>query len=147
MRWVGGACRVRVGPDGHPSGRSPVAVVAVRNDGGQATVELALIMPLLILLALSIVQVGVLVHMRVLVTHAAREAVREAAVGSGPDEVTIAAAAAGPLDPDRLSVDLETSGERVVVSVHYDAPTEVFLVGPLLGDVGFDASATMRLEQ
>ena len=81
-----------------------------------------------------------------LVTHAAREAVREAAVGGSDTEVRAAAAAAGPLSSDRLQVSITKRGGRVEVSVHYDAPTEVFLVGPLLGDVGFDASATMRLE-
>jgi hypothetical protein len=113
---------------------------------GQATVELALIMPLLILLILAIVQIGVLVHTRVLVTHAAREAVREAAVGASGSAVAAAAAASGSLSPERLAVSLATTGDRVEVRVHYDAPTDVFLVVPLLGDVGFDASATMRRE-
>lgn len=117
------------------------------NQLGQATVELALVMPLLILLTLAIVQIGVLVHTRVMVTHAAREAVREAAVGASGAAVTAAAAASGPLAPDRLAVSVSTAGDRVEVGVHYDAPTDVFLVGPLLGDVGFDASATMRREE
>lgn len=113
---------------------------------GQATVEFVLIMPLLVLLTLAIVQVGLLVRTRVLVTHAAREAVREAAVGGSDSEVWAAAAAAGPLSPDRLVVSVASSGGRVEVSVHYEAATDVILVGPLLGEVGFDASATMRLE-
>ena len=116
------------------------------REAGQATVEFALIMPLLVLLTLAIVQVGLLVRSRVLVTHAAREAVREAAVGGSDSEVRAAAAAAGPLSPDRLAVTITTRGGRVHVAVRYDAPTDVLLVGPLLGDVGFDASATMRLE-
>ena len=52
---------------------------------GQATVEFVLMLPLLLLLTLAIVQVGLLVRTRVLVTHAAREAVREAAVGGSRD--------------------------------------------------------------
>lgn len=113
---------------------------------GQATVEFVLMLPLLLLLTLAIVQVGLLVRTRVLVTHAAREAVREAAVGGSSSEVRAAAAAAGPLSSDRLVVSITNRGGRVEVSVHYDAPTDVLLVGPLLGDVGFDASATMRVE-
>jgi Flp pilus assembly protein TadG len=123
------------GPGGRPS--------AAR---GQATVELALLIPLLVLLTLSIVQVGLLVRTRVLVTHAAREAVREAAVGGSAAAVRAAAVDSGPLSADRLAVSLTERDGRVEVSVHYEAPTDVFLVGPLLGDVGFDASATMRLE-
>lgn len=135
MSPVRRARSVGAGPDDRPGAQR-----------GQATVELALIMPLLILLMLAIVQIGVLVHTRVLVTHAAREAVREAAVGASGSAVSAAAAASGPLAADRLAVSVSTAGDRVEVAVHYDAPTDVFLVGPLLGDVGFDASATMRRE-
>ena len=67
-------------------------------------------------------------------------------MGGSGSEVRAAAAAAGPLSSDRLVVSITNRGGRVEVSVHYDAPTDVFLVGPLLGDVGMDASATMRVE-
>ena len=51
-----------------------------QREGGQATVEVALLLPLLALLLLAVVQVGLVVRDQVLVTHAAREAARAAAV-------------------------------------------------------------------
>ena len=108
--------------------------------------EFALVIPVLILMTLAVVQVGLVVRDRVLVTHAAREAVREAAVGSGAAEVTAAAGRAGPLDANRMSVTTSRQGSRVVVTVRYDSPTNVFIIGPLLGDVALQATATMRFE-
>ena len=56
-----------------------------RGDGGQASVELALVLPLVVLLLLAVVQLGLLVRDQILVVHAAREAAREAAVDPAAD--------------------------------------------------------------
>lgn len=104
-------------------------------------------MPVLVALLLALVQIGLLVRVRVMVTHAAREAVREAAVGADDDDVRAAAAAAGDLDPRRLEVSVSRAGDRVAVEVRYRDPTEVPIVGALLADARFDARATMRLEE
>ncbi|MDE0162637.1 MAG: pilus assembly protein [Acidimicrobiaceae bacterium] len=124
---------------------------AVRRPGrgpqsGQATVEFALVMPFFALMLLAVVQVGLLVRARVLVTHAAREAVRSAAVGVSDAEVRSAAAAAADLDPRRLTVVVHRAGGRATVQLQYAEPTDVPLVGPLVGDAVFEARATMRLE-
>ena len=116
-------------------------------DRGQSTAELVLLMPVLVALLLALVQIGLLVRVRVMVTHAAREAVREAAVGADDDDVRAAAAAAGDLDPRRLQVSVSRAGDRVAVEVRYHDPTDVPIVGALLGDARFDARATMRLEE
>ena len=102
--------------------------------------------PLLVLMLLALVQVGLLVRTRVLVTHAAREGAREAAVGGSDDEIRAAAAGAGSLDPDRMTVAVDRVGGRAEVTITYTAATDVHLVGALLGDVGFRGSATMRVE-
>ena len=114
---------------------------------GQSTVEFTLILPLFALMLLAVVQAGLLVRTRVLVTHAAREAVREAAVGGSDHDVRVAAAAAANLDRSRLSVVVSRHGGRATVSLRYLEPTDVPLVGSLLGDATFVAEATMRLER
>ena len=55
-----------------------------RGDRGQAMVETALVLPLVVLFLLAVVQVGLVVRAQVLVTHAAREAARAAAVDPDP---------------------------------------------------------------
>ena len=81
-----------------------------RRDSGQATVELALVLPLVALLLVALVQAAVVARDQLLVTHAAREAVRAAAVDPDPAAATRAARRAGPLDADRLAVDLSGRG-------------------------------------
>ena len=116
------------------------------DDTGQATVELALVFPLILMLLLTLVQVGLVVRAQILVTHAAREGARVAAVGEDPMAAAIAATG---LDADRMRVDRTesaTPGDVVTVTVTYGAPTEVPLIGRLLDDIELEAEATMRIE-
>jgi Flp pilus assembly protein TadG len=123
--------------------------VTGRREGGQATVEVALLLPLLATMLLAVVQVGLVVRDQVLVTHAAREAARAAAVDPTDAAAREGAEAAARLDPSRLAVELTGStepGGRVTVTVTYRSPTDVPLVGQLVGDHTLTAEATMRVE-
>lgn len=102
--------------------------------------------PFFALMLLTVVQVGLLVRTRMLVTHAAREAARAAAVGVSDGEVRAAAVAAADLDPARLRVSVRRAGGTATVELLYASSTDVPLVGPLVGDAMFEANATMRLE-
>jgi hypothetical protein len=124
--------------------------VSRAREGGQATVELALCLPVLAALALVLLQVAVVVRDQVLVTHAAREAAREAAVSADVRAVRAAATAAGRLDPDRLRVTVTgrgRPGSRAEIEVRYVSPTALPIIGPLVGDVALRAKATMRVER
>ena len=57
-----------------------------RNDRGSAVVEFALVMPLLLALALAVIQVALVLHVRATLTSAAAEGARAAAIaGSDPE--------------------------------------------------------------
>lgn len=135
---------------GHP-GSAPCLVASVRRgDGGQTSVEVALLLPVIATLLLAVVQVGLVVRAQVMVTHAAREAARVAAVEASTGAPAAAArAAARGLDPTRLQVDVHqrgSSGSRVRVQVRYRMPTDVPLVGGLVGSIELEAEVTMRVE-
>ena len=51
-----------------------------RNERGSAAVEFALVLPILLLLALALVQVGLLVRDQLILVEAARAGARQAAV-------------------------------------------------------------------
>lgn len=122
----------------------------LRGEAGQSSVELALSLPVLVFLALLLLQVGLLVRDQVLVTHAAREAVRQAAVDDDPSAAAGAARRSSGLDASQLSVAVAERGQpggRVRVTVRYDAPTDVPVVGALVGSIRLTAMATMRVEQ
>lgn len=123
---------------------------AHRGDGGQAAVELALVLPLVALLLLAVVQVALVVRDQVLVVHAAREAARAAAVEPDPKAARRAALAGAPLAAHRLRV--ESSGHREVgrqvhVRLSYRSPTNAPIVGSLIPDIVVGAEASMRREQ
>jgi hypothetical protein len=117
-----------------------------RSDRGQATVELALVLPVLVLFLLALVQTALVARDELLVQDAAHAAAREASVDAGPDRITDAARRA------LRGVDVEVHrsgrvGDAVVVEVHYRDHTNLPLVGPLFPDVVLRASATMRAER
>ena len=121
-----------------------------REDGGQASVELALVLPLVMILLLAVVQLGLLVRDQILVVHAAREAAREAAVDPAADAPRRAAVASSTLSDSRLTVTSTgrgAPGSRVRVEVSYRASTAVPLLGAAVGDLTLRASATMRVER
>jgi Flp pilus assembly protein TadG len=121
----------------------------VQTDPGQASVELALLLPVVLLLLLAVLQVGLVARDVVLVTHASREAARAAATDPDPGAARAAASASSGLDPDRLQVTVtgrSGAGSRVRVEVAYRADLSVPVIGALIGDRTIRSSATMRVE-
>jgi Flp pilus assembly protein TadG len=112
-------------------------------------VELALLLPVVVVLLLAVLQVGLLARDVVLVTHAAREAARAAATDGRAGAARAAALSASGLDGERLEVVASGRagpGSRVTVVVTFRAPTQVPVVGAVLGDRAIRAEATMRVE-
>lgn len=116
---------------------------------GQSTVELALVLPVVVLLLLALLQVGLVARDVVLVAHAAREGARAAAADPDPEAAREAAEAAAGLSADRLEVRTSGRGDagtRVRVQVTYRIPTAVPIVGRFLGDHTARSTVTMRVE-
>lgn len=119
------------------------------RQGGQATVELVLVLPVVVLLALVVAQAAAVGRDQLLVAHAAREAARAAAVDPDPGAARTAAVGSAALEPGRVSVSVTGRGgrgSRVTATLTYRSPTEVPLVGALLGDITLTGRATMRVE-
>lgn len=122
---------------------------------GQATVELVLAMPVVILALLLVLQVGLVGRSQLLVADGAREGARAAAVGGTEAEVSAAVRSTPGLDPRQIKVDVsndDTGSNQpgdpgsVRVTVRYRSKTDVAMVGSLLGDVDLDATVVMRRE-
>jgi Flp pilus assembly protein TadG len=120
-----------------------------QGEGGQAAVELALVLPLLLVVALAGLQVALVARDQVLLVHAAREGARQAAVSDDDASVVTSARTATALAGARLDVRTGRLGRSGTVTVRatYRSPTDVPLVGGLLGDVRLGAAATMRSER
>ncbi len=118
-----------------------------RRSGGQATVELALGFPIVLVGVLLVLQLALVGRDQLLVSHASREAARAAAVDPRPGAARDGALASTTgLDPDRLHVDTHRLASRVRVDVSYRSRTVLPLVGALVPDPLLHAAVTMRLE-
>ena len=129
----------------------PTPPDARRSERGTAAVEFALVLPLVLVVALALVQTGLLVRDRLLVEAAARAGARAAAVQEDPAAIRSAALAAAP-SLDGAAVDLAVTrsnvrGEPVTVSLRYAASVRVPFVAWLFGEsVGMTTSTTARQE-
>jgi len=122
----------------------------VRGESGQALVETAIVLPVLLVLAFGVVMAGRVVHAKIAVQAAAREAGRALATapseeGGLTDADTAARSAADGygLSADGLSVALESNGfardGTVTATVSYD----VGLGGlPFIGDLDVTVSSS-----
>jgi hypothetical protein len=116
------------------------------RERGQATVEFAFVLPLLVLAALAIVQVALVVRDQLGVVHAAREAARAASVEPDPGEAVRAAHRTLP----GATVDVGNRpkvGGEISVTVHYTSITDLPLVGLLFPDPDLHATSVMRVER
>ncbi|MDP9069633.1 MAG: pilus assembly protein [Actinomycetota bacterium] len=121
-----------------------------RAESGQATVELALALPILALLLAALVEIGLLVADQGRLWHAAREAVRVAVVDPDLADARAAAERTG-LRPLEVTVTpevyLRRQGDPLTVTLRYRPPARVPLFGVLLERIDLAAEATMRIEQ
>ncbi len=115
-------------------------------ESGQATVEFALVLPLVVLLLLAVLQTALVVRDYVATIHAAREAVRAASVDRDPSAASTAARRV--LGAARVDVGPRPPiGEPVRVEVTYRSHTDLPMVGLLFPDPELHATATMRAER
>lgn len=128
-----------------------------RSQQGQAAVEFALVVPVLLLLLLSIIQGGIVFHNYLTVTDAARAAARQA-IEARISGVTLADvqstvdSAASDLDPAKLGVSVDDpsdptfnqSGSQLSVTVTY--PYSINILGLVVASGNLTSRMTGRLE-
>ena len=130
-----------------------MAVRIWREQKGQALVELALVLPVLLLLLGGIMEFGRLLHAQLVLTAASREGARAAAVGLPFEEVRERVREeAAALDGDRLEIVQEPAGglvrgQMVTVTVRYALDLIFPFMEALLPDpFVLSASTTLRVE-
>ncbi|MEA5050182.1 MAG: TadE/TadG family type IV pilus assembly protein [Oscillospiraceae bacterium] len=129
-----------------------------RSEKGQAMVEFALVLPLLLLLLCGIIDFGWIFYNNIMVDNAAREAARYSAIHVYDDgafnsgdtaDARTAALASSPILPDTLTATVAVSGDAVTVTV--TSPTAVLtgLTSTIFGGktVNLSSTSTMKLEQ
>ncbi len=110
------------------------------RERAQSTVELALVLPIVAMVALGLLDVGLLMRDNVLCVHAAREAARALAVGEDP--VSAAQVRSGLGTALAVSVDPSTGTATVELSVASRLP----VLGRLIPSAHLRQQASMRPE-
>lgn len=120
------------------------------SERGQALVETAVVLPVVVLLLLSMVDGGRIFHAWIVTTNGAREGARIAATGSAQPEVLAQVELAmGAIDVSQLlTTNLEgPSGEAVTIEVRHDVMVITPLISAIVGNpVTVSSIAVMRLE-
>lgn len=125
----------------------------IRNRRGQGLVEMALVLPVLILLLMGIIEFGRVLHGVLVVTQAAREGARSMAVNEGTATASSKIyATASSVDPALLSIAISPAdparGDEVTVTVTYPVQIVTPLISKFFPQNPYLASGTsvMRVE-
>ena len=136
----------------HPSGPTLAAIeggavtaISKRQDRGAALVEMAIILPLLILLILGMAEFARGYNARITLTHATREGVRVLAI-TGDSATAIAAtkSAVMPLDPDVVAVSTTACVEGFPTSLSASYPFSYSILFFGSGTITLETTAVMR---
>lgn len=126
----------------------------IKNQKGQALVEMAFVLPILLMLVFGITEFGRIFGAELILSNSAREGARYAAVGATDTEVvTKIINTASILDNTKLFISITPSesnrkrGESVKIKVQY--PVEIY--APIISNFTGDpyvakGEATMRME-
>ena len=114
-------------------------------NSGQATVELALVMPLIIGLLLIILNVGLVVRDQLAVWHAASAGARAASISpDSPDVVQQAVEDEVGLRP--LHLQIVRDEQLITVKVQYPRTINLLLIKHILPPLTLSASVTMHVQ-
>jgi len=129
-------------------------VKVLKNEKGQAMVEFALILPILLLLVMGIAEFGMIFNSYLSVQNATREGARIGIVGATDLEIEERILATSPsLKQERMAITIEPgsntriSGETLRVLVNYDYQMVVPFISILFGgNINLSGESSMRIE-
>lgn len=127
----------------------------IKNNRGQTVVEFALVVPWLVLMLVGIIEFGLVLNQYMVMTAAAREGARSAALGADDRAVTgvvKAAISSQNIDKSIVLVEINPSnarlrGNSVSVTVSYPLKTVTNVMNVFFSETPtIQGSATMRIE-
>lgn len=124
------------------------------DEQGQALLEFALVLPILLLLVFGIIEFGIIFFDNLVITQAAREGARVGVVGGSDTEIRgIVEQSAGSLDLSRMQIVIDpdqsgrSRGDSLKVEVYYNVPILTPIMGQLIPNpYPLEAAVIMRVE-
>ncbi|MGM8212317.1 TadE/TadG family type IV pilus assembly protein [Virgibacillus sp. W0430] len=126
----------------------------MRSQKGQAIVETALILPILLLLLFGITDFGRVFHASLTLDHAGREGARAAAIGTEDHVITGKIRdATSSLKEDNVSISIapagkgnRESGTDVTITLVYPIDFLTPIIGQFIGSFNLENKTVMRVE-
>jgi len=126
----------------------------MKSQRGQALVETALILPILLILLFGITDMGRVFHAYLSLDHAGREAARVAAVGADDDKIIARIEqATSSLNKDKVAHTISPqgksnrqSGSEVTITLKYSIELLTPLLSQLVGTIELENKTVMRVE-
>ena len=126
----------------------------LREEYGQSATEFALVLPIILIVILIIIQSGIIVNAQLVITHAAREGVRDGSVTNNNSRVINSIRNSTKiLDQDMLNISIHPSsgrkiGDYLTVSIEYKPPIVIPIIKSFFpNNIRLRSSATMRIEK
>lgn len=127
---------------------------ALKNQKGQALVEFAIVLPLILLIVLGIVQFGMLLSSYLSLTNAAREGARAGVIGgTNYDIIETVKNTLPTLNPDKMTIvstpseGYRVSGGTLTVSIDYNYEFTVPIISSLFNNnIVLKTQTSMRIE-
>lgn len=121
---------------------------------GQAAVELALILPVLVLLLVGLLQVGMLLEDYLQLQSATEQGARAAILGLSDTQITQTVDQSAPqLNPSNIQITVSpsasqrTPGSEVTVTATYPVTIDIPLLQSVIGNsIDLSSQVTMRME-
>lgn len=118
----------------------------IKDQSGQSTVEFAMVLPIVVIFLMLILQVGLVVRQKVLVTNSSREAARILSVENNSGKAT--SKAKESIKDANVQISRPSKqGEYLTVTVSDVVESKMPILGILFPDVTVSSKTSMRVEK
>lgn len=126
----------------------------LRNENGQALVEFAIILPILLILIMGIVQFGLVLNAYITIENASREGARRGIIGITDAEIKNLIIATSPsLEEKNITLEItpnegsRKSGDTIKVKIEYNYNLSVPIISNLFNKtITLKSQTSMRIE-
>ncbi len=127
---------------------------SLKNQKGQALVEFAIILPIILMLVMGILQFGMMLNAYLTIENASREGARAGAIGSTDAQIQQLIISTSPsLEPHDVTVSItpsetdRSSGDTLTVNIAYNYRLIVPIISNLFNNqVELNTQTSMRVE-
>lgn len=124
----------------------------IKNEKGQSIVELAILLPIILIILMGVFESGRVMNAYLIINHASREGARSASLGDSDTEILeTVSLSSNTLNSSNMSVTISPSsrnrGDSVTVNIGYDVDIIVPIIESIIPNpFHIETETVMRVE-